>query len=317
MAQRYTVSTRLTLAFAAASFAVQVYQAATQPVRSAEAYLYDRSVRPATRQVLASELPDGDVLYALLEKRSVGLFHVSPFSVRLPALLASILYFWSTWQLAGILPGSRWWFLAAAAIPLPWGWFVHADGTGMALALMACALLLAVDRRFLNLVGVCLGLSVAARTSFAIPSVVLGLGILAVQRRWSDWIDRVLIPAVVVALVFLVLPLSHAHAAAENLPELTGSQAAHLQSALDVLRTSAGAEHIRIGATPSAEPIANFYRAQHRATNWLRVEKDASLEHFDYYLLWAADAGRAGERHLIVLYRDADFLLAQRSAAAM
>jgi hypothetical protein len=333
MAQRYTVSTKLALAFIAAVFAVQIYRAATQPVHSGEAYLYDRFVRPTARQAMASELLDRDVLYSLLEKRSVGLFHVSPFSVRLPGMLFGVLYLWSVWQLARLILGSGWLFLGAIALAgaaaLGWGWFGRADGAGTALALELCAVWLAmrylkynqkVNPINLNLVGACLGLSVAARIDFAIPSAALALALLAVlgvQKQWSGWVDRVFIPALVVVLVFLVLPLSHAHAAIEITPELNEGQETHLQSALQVLRASAGTDHIRIGATPSVEPIVNFYRAQHRVTTWERARRDYSSEHFDYYLLSTTEGNWAEQSHLLMLYRDADFMLARRSYAPM
>src|SRR5580692_4102817 len=134
MEPRYTISSKIAIACLAAIFAVQVYRVATRPIGRGEAYLYDRFVRPTTRQVLASELLDRDVLYSLLEKRSVGLFHVSPFSVRLPALLFGILYLWSIWRL------TRRFALVAVvigAVPLFWGLFAWADGTGVALALCA------------------------------------------------------------------------------------------------------------------------------------------------------------------------------------
>jgi hypothetical protein len=50
---------------------------------------------------------------------------------------------------------------------------------------------------------------------------------------------------------------------------------------------------------------------------WSRAERDFSAASFDYYVLSAADAEWAGERHLIVLDRDADFLLARQGHAAM
>jgi hypothetical protein len=264
--------------------------------------------------VLASELPDRDVLYALLEKRSVGLFHVSPFSVRLPSILFGILYLWAVWRV-----GRR--FLAAvivaAAAPLCLGWFARADGTGTALALTACAIWLAIERKHLNLIGICLGLSVAAKLVFAIPAAVIALLMLALWKSWGDWTNRVLIPMLVVAWIFLVLPLSHAHAGAETTPELTEGQTIQLQAALAMLRNSAGAEHIRIGASPPVEPIVNFYRAQHRIGTWERARRDYWSEHFDYYLLSRAESGRVAERHLSVLYQNADFLLAHGSNAAM
>jgi hypothetical protein len=320
MESPYTVSTKLTLGILAAIFAVGVYQAATQPIRSGEAYLYDRFVRPTTRQVLAQELPDRDVLYSLLEKRSVGLFHVSPFSVRLPSLLFGILYLWSVWKLASLCFSSGWRLMTAvivpAAIPFVLGWFPRADGSGTSLALVACAVWFASNRKNLNLAGACLGLAVAARLDFAIPVAVIGLSLLALTP-WPTWIDRVLIPAIVVALILLVLPLSHAHAAPEITPELTGTQATHLPSALQALRTYSGSSHVRISAIPAVEPIVNFYRAQHRVTTWDRAERDASPEHFDYCLLFASQANWAQQRHLVVLYWDGDFLLVRRSYAPM
>ena len=333
MESRYTASTKLALALLAAVFAVQAYQAAKLPISAVEAYGYDRFVRPTIRQVLAQELPNHDVLYSLIEKRSVGLFHVSPLSVRLPSLLFAILYLWSVWQLGRLLLGTGRLFLPAvvlaALIPLQWDCFARATGVGTALALELCAVWLAikylklnqvVKQGNLNLAGACLGLSVAARPDFAIPAAVLGLGLLvslAVQRRWALWTDRVLIPALVVGLVFLLLPLSHAHAAGEATPNLTAGEAARLESVLQVLRASAGANHIRIGASPATEPILNFYRAQHRVNTWDRAERNLSSERFDYYLLSAADTRWVEQRHLVVLYQDADFVLARRSYDGM
>jgi len=320
MESRFTVWTSLAAAFLTAILGAQIYQAATRPIGSGEAYLYDRFVRPTARQVLSSELPDRDVLYTLLEKRSVGLFHVSPFSVRLPGLLFGILYLWSVWQITRLILGAGWLSLGglvvAVAVPFGCGWFARADGPGIALALAVCALWLVLDRKNLTLAGACLGLSVAARLDFAIPVAVVVVALLA-GRRWTDWTDRILVPAAVVAMIFLALPLSHAHAAAEVTPELTESQAIYLQSALEALRANAGAEHIRIGASPSAEPVVNFYRAQHRATSWERAQRDYSSEHFDYYLLSTDESGWLLHRDLSVLYRDGDFVLARRSSAPM
>jgi len=317
----------------AAILVLQVYQAASQPIHTREAYIYDRFVRPTARQVLAQELLNSDVLYSLIEKRSVGLFHVSPLSVRLPGLLFAILYSWSVWRLARLLLGAGRMFLVAivvaSLIPLQWDCFSRADGVGIALALELCAASLAVKyikcNQYvkavnLNLSGACLGLSVAACLDFLIPAVVLGLLFLAalgVQKRWADWTDRLLIPAVVAASVFLVLPLSHAHAAAETAPQLTSHQAERLQSALQALRAAAGTDRIRIAAIPAVEPIVNFYRAQHRVSTWDRARRDFSSQHFDYYLVSAADAGWVARRHLIVLYQDADFLLARWSYDSM
>lgn len=325
MGPRYTASTNLLLALLAAIFAVEVYQSATHPIRPVEAYTYDRFVRPTARHVLDQELPNRDVLYTLLEKRSVGLFRVSPFSVRLPGLLFAILYLGSVWRLGRRAFGTGWLFFAAVALAglfsLWWGGFTRAQGQGAGLALQVCStqLALSVKPRNLNLAGAFLGLSVAASLDFAVPAAALALGFLAVDRRLVLWTDRILIPALVVALVFLVLPLSHAHAASEVPPDLAASPA----SVIRALRLSAGNNRVRIGASPGIEPILNFYRAQHRLTAWDRVERwdraarNPAAGDFDYYLLTKADAGLVDQGHLIVLYWDADFVLARRSYAAM
>jgi hypothetical protein len=315
MQSRYTASTKALLALLTAIFAAQVYRAATCPIGLAEAYTYDRFVRPTVRQTLSRELPNRDVLYTVLEKRSVGLFHVSPFSVRLPSLLFGILYLWSAWRLARRVFGTGWWFFLATAMAglfsLWWGRFAYAQGLGAALALQVCAsqLALSVRARNLNLSGACLGLSIAARLDFAIPAAVLAGGVLAAHRRWVLWTDRVLIPATVVALVFLVLPLSHSHAEQEALPELADQPV----SAIEALRATAGNSRVRIGASAGIEPILNFYRAQHRLTAWDRAGRNLTGGNFDYYLLAKEDSGLIEQRHLLVLYRDRDFVLARPS----
>ncbi len=314
MESRFTISSKLAIACLGVIVTVQVYWAATRPIGSREAYLYDRFVRPSTRQVLASELLDREVLYSLAEKRSVGLFHVSPLSVRLPSLLFGIFYLWMVWRLARRY---AWGAVVIGAVPLIWELFARADGTGVGLALFAGAISFTVQRKHLNLIGMFLGLSIAANITFAVPVVAFMLAILVIQRRWKDWSNQVLIPCAVVALIFLVLPLSHAHASAGNRPELTASQAVNLESALKALRASAGSKHIRIGVIPAVEPVVNFYRAQHRATAWERAESDYNSEHFDYYLISVGEAGWAQERHLVEVYRDTDFLLARRLAAPM
>jgi hypothetical protein len=132
-----------------------------------------------------------------------------------------------------------------------------------------------------------------------------------------DWSERILIPAAALALFVLVLPLSHAHAARENPRELTPVQAIHLQAAIEALRSHAGDGRARIGAVPAAVPAIDFFRAQHRMNNWELAGRYDAPEIFDYYVLSSEYAGWAEERHLIVVHRDADFLVARTAVAAM
>ena len=307
------------MAFLLAIFAVGVYRAATRPVGTGEAYIYDRFVRPALRQVWAQELPDRDVLYALLEKRSIGLFHVSPISIRLPSLLFLALYLWSVRSLAQLFSAP--FVLLAALAPLWWQGSATADGVGAAVALELVAMQFAVkyfkqnqsdNRYYLNLTGVCLGLAVAARLEFAGVSLSLALLLLAIQKDWFSWIDRVLIPAIVVSLIFLVLPMSHAHHV-ETTSNLAVPQAAAAQSALAMLRAEAGARPISVGASAPIEPIVNFDRAQYREIAWRRADRRLAADDFDFYLLTNADQDSLANLHLIVLYEDAGIVLARSS----
>ncbi len=170
---------------------------------------------------------------------------MSPFSVRIPSLLFGLLYLCSIWKISRPFPITA---VLGAAIPLAFDWFAQADGTGAAVALMVCAMWLTIDRK---MAGACLGLAGRRAARFCDsrghrrpwnPSPM--------RRNWAEWADPEQIPAAVAAVMFLlVLPLSHAHAAPESIPDLTLTQAAHLHSALSVLRASAGTKPIRIGAT--------------------------------------------------------------------
>src|ERR1035438_8031450 len=84
--------TKVALAAMVAVFAGEAWLAAVRPITAAEALAYDRFVRPPVRETLHQPSRNPDVLYTLLEKRSVGLFRVSEFSIRLPVLLAGGLY---------------------------------------------------------------------------------------------------------------------------------------------------------------------------------------------------------------------------------
>jgi len=156
-----------------------------------------------------------------------------------------------------------------------------------------------------------------ARLEFLWPAIGLGLILLAVDRRWREWTDRVLIPAVVTALIILVLPISHAHAPPEATPQLSALDAGWLPVALATIHPLTAGSTVRIAADPAVEPVVNFYRAQHRLTNWERATRGIEAEGSDYYLLPGSAAEFVRDRHLLVLSRDANFVLARRLAAPM
>ncbi len=77
------------------------------------------------------------------------------------------------------------------------------------------------------------------------------------------------------------------------------------------LREKVGPTPARIGFSPDAEPIMNYYRTRYRQGNWQLTERQPVTGIYDYYVLTSADAPLIGQRHLHVLYRDSGLTLAQ------
>ena len=102
------------------------------------------------------------------------------------------------------------------------------------------------------------------------------------------------IPAVAIAFVLLIVPLSHG---GPPLPQLTRptEQDAAVRTAVGILRAEAGKGTTRVGASPSAAPLLDFYRARYRQRNWLPGSAEA-----DYFLWVQPDsAARAASRQIL------------------
>jgi hypothetical protein len=297
-----TASTKLALAVLLAVFGGEVWLAAVLPVTPAEALAYDRFVRPALRESLHQPSLNRDILYTILEKRSAGLFRVSEFSIRLPALLAGGFYLWALWRLCRVgqtswsVPG----MLLLAIAPLAWQCFSTANGLGLALALAVWALE-SVPKK-LNCAGICLGLAVAAHLAFAIPA-----GLIAAIIAWRNWscsraVEAFLIPAVVASFIFLVLPLALAPDAPASPPHLTPAEVRGVRAAVEALRKKCGTKPIRVGSSAAVTPVLSFYRSRFRLVSWQLSDATA-----DYYMLPEAAAGQ-----LVVLHRDDGIVLARQ-----
>ena len=309
----------------AALFAVHVYRAAATPATADEAYSYDRYVRPPIREVLAAYDPGNHLLYTLLAKRSIGLFRLSEFSLRLPGLLAGSLYLWAVWLFARRIarPPALALAVAAALALNPWSLDLYhtAWGYGLPVTLALCALDLMLAAplppRNLNLAAVCLGLAVADSPRFLLPAAALAAVCLVVLLRrvppaaaFLIFAERFLVPAVATAFIILVLLMSHAHSAVRPAPP-TRAEEAGARSLAQALRAIAGARPVRIAASPSLEPLINFYRARYRMRNWERVAVNAPDASFDYYVLTSEDAAWAAQKPSIVLARAAGLVLAR------
>src|ERR1051325_6982667 len=122
--------------FVLALFVAALYMAATTPFTSSEAEIWTQLVRPRLVDAIASPDAWRWLLYAQLAKRCIGVFRLSEWSFRVPALIAYVLYLWVLLRIA-----RRQWLPAAvivAIVPLALGWFSRSGWNGTALA--SCAL---------------------------------------------------------------------------------------------------------------------------------------------------------------------------------
>jgi len=245
------LSTASIKAFFLAALGVSVYLAITRPLTFGEATLWNDLVRPSARAAFFAPDAWSGWLYALLAKRTVGLFRLSELTLRLPAILAGICYL-------ALLP-RRQAFLIFGAVPVALSWFSIATGYGLALAFCAAAW------RWQRVAPILLGLAIASSPVFALP-----LGIVAVVSGLGA-IEKVAIPALVTAFVLLIVPLSRA---AEPVKTSVGSrEEAAVRSALQPLRGQA----LRISAPPDILPLVEFYKASYRQRQWQITDRDPQV----------------------------------------
>src|SRR4051794_23002344 len=122
----YTVSIKIG---AAALFAVVVFLAATRPATIHEAVLWDHLIRPPVRQAFVAPDAWNGLPYAIAAKRVIGIFRLSEFALRFPAVFAGAVY------LFGIARRNRPVLAILFAIPpVLLGWFSTATPHGIALA---------------------------------------------------------------------------------------------------------------------------------------------------------------------------------------
>src|ERR1022692_4082347 len=221
-----TASIKTARWFIAALLAVNLYRAMTQSATPGEAWNYDRFIGPSGTEALASFDVNNHVLNTLLVRISTSIFHFTELSLRLPSLLAGVLYLWVVFRMARRWFGDGPAFLAVVGLltlnPIVVDALSEARGYGMALAfwMLALELILESVQSFslqkLNLAAICLGLSVAATLPFAAPAVAL----LAVFLLWSkapggagasacQFVNLALI-FFLTAFVLLAIPLNHA-----------------------------------------------------------------------------------------------------------
>jgi hypothetical protein len=215
--------------FLAALLAVNLYRAMTQSVTPGEAWNFDRFIGPSCNEALARFDVNNHVLNTLLIRISTAGFHLTELSLRLPSLLAGVLYLWVVFRLARRCFGDGLVFLAVIGLltlnPVVVDALSEARGYGMALAAWMWALELMLESvqsfspQKLNLAAISLGLSVAASLAFTAPAIAL----LSVYLVWSGKeggadplvcarpLGRALaLISFLAAFLFLAIPLNHA-----------------------------------------------------------------------------------------------------------
>lgn len=243
MDRSYSTSIKVIYAVA---FAVAAYLAFARPMTIREAILWDDLIRPPFRTAFFAPDAWSGWVYAVLAKRTIGLFRLSEFTLRLPAVLAAGAYL-------ALLP-RRLLFVIVAVVPVALGCFSTAGGVGLALAFCAAAW------RWRRAAPLLIGFAVAASPVFALP--LAALAVAAAVRGGFAILERVAIPALVFAFILSVLPLSRADGVAR--PAAGGREVAVVHNALLPIR----GRTVRISAPAPVRPLVAFYKARYRERGW-------------------------------------------------
>jgi len=171
------------------AFALAVYLAVTRPIGAGEADLWYQLVRPPLREAWHAPNAWSGLLYSIVAERFIGIFRLSELSLRSPALLSAAVAAGLIWKTRSLM------YLVVYGVGVVAGWYSTAASYGLALALWCFAL--ECPRQ----AGWLFGLAIAACPPFAVLGVT--------WWRIND-VERVLIPAVVLAFILLILPASHA-----------------------------------------------------------------------------------------------------------
>jgi len=181
----------LAVACALTRFGVCCWRAAHQAVIVDEASTYNQFVSGPWRKIFGRYDANNHILSTLAIKASVTAGGVSPFTLRLPSLLAGLaLTLGVFWLLKRVeSPAFRWTAFAAVCLhPLLMDFSIAARGYSLSLALFLWGVHFAWDKRYLA-AGVLAGLAIASNLTIVFP--VLALIIASFDRK---------------ALIYLAIP---------------------------------------------------------------------------------------------------------------
>ena len=212
MSTRYRLEKVFGLACALARFAVCCYRAAHQSIIVDEATTYNKFVSGPWRQLFGRYDANNHILSSLFIKLSVALGGLSPFTLRLPSLIAGFFLtigaFWllkrvESWRL-------RWAAFALVCLhPLLLDFSIAARGYSLSLAFFVWGLYFAMERRYL-LAGALLGLSIASNLAILFPVLALIVAVAMLERQVQPFLNLTL-PALLLAALITGPPLRRAH----------------------------------------------------------------------------------------------------------
>ncbi|MDZ4802211.1 MAG: hypothetical protein SGI92_28975 [Bryobacteraceae bacterium] len=218
-------SSRISILLIVAVLGICCWRARTQSFTIDEAFVYNRFVSKDLAEMAKSFDACNHVLHTLLMKVSRYALGGGEMAARVPSLAGALLYCIVAFQITRLLFAGWSQVLCLALLtlnPLLLDFLIAARGYGLALGLFLWALLCAIhyatrgfESKWLFRAGVLAGLSIAANLTLLIPVAGLGLALLLLASRdgvRAGWhvFDAYGGPAIVIAFLFLVLPLLNA-----------------------------------------------------------------------------------------------------------
>jgi len=253
-----TASTNFAKSLLLLAVAIVVWRAATLPVTAIEAIAWDRFVRPPVSSLPTMPSAWSGIVYGIVARRAAGLFRLSEFSLRAPGVLGFLLYCCALFR---ICRGRTWLFVPFIIPGILLNWFNLAGSFGLAVGFTALAL------AYPTWAGPLLGFAIASGPQIGfVPAIAAAALLYLFGMRKA--IDRVVIPAIGIAFVILIIPVSHGGWPLPQPATPTAKDEA-FRSAVDVLRSEAGQGSTPLFVTPAATPLLEFYRARYRQRNWL------------------------------------------------
>ena len=209
---------QLNLTLAGVIFAFTAYRAYIQAFTIDEAFTYINYVQHGWQGIFHGPFDaNNHILYSILEKFCKQWFGMSELSLRVPALLGAALFLWSTAELCTMLVPGLWFSILSFAVvvgsPLTLDFLSAARGYGLALALLAFALLHWLEwledakTGRIVIASAALGLSVAANLIFAFAAIAtLSVAILNLLKK-PKLIPAAVLPAILIPLALWSLDL--------------------------------------------------------------------------------------------------------------